>query len=169
MRLLLSFCLFSSLVPHVSQPSSSVPITARLVAKYQVLDEVLSPQIDKCSGEIKEFLKAGPYDCSFKLQGLKFTIEYKYVADAKGNLKEYWPYLPEGPDIATIAELRKDSRSLKYHKLENFYLALSPDRTRLFDGARQVFIERIYPAEKLILARKDAHTPKGRRFLYQYR
>jgi hypothetical protein len=169
MRLLLSFCLLSSPVYHVSQPPSSVPITARLVAKYQVLDEVLSPQIAKCSGDIKEFLKASPYDCSFKVQGLMFTIEYKYVADTKGNLKEYWPYLPEGPDISTIAELRKDARSLKYHQLEGFHLALSSDRTRILDGANQVFIERIYPAEKLILARKDVHTPKGRRFLYQYR
>jgi len=168
MKLLLSFCFLSSLTPHVSQPPSSVPITARLVAKYQVLDEVLTPQHTKCSGEIKEFCKAGPYDCSFKAQGLEFDIEYKYVADTKGNLKEYWTYLPEGPGISTIAELRKDGHSLKYRKLENFHLAFSSDRTSVFDGARQVFIERIYPAEKLILARKDAHTPKGRRFLYQY-
>jgi hypothetical protein len=168
MKLLLSFCLLSSLVYHVSQPPNSVPITARLVAKYQVLDEVLSPQIAKCSGEIKEFLKAGPYDCSFKVQGLEFDIEYKYVADAKGNLKEFWPYLSEGPDVLTIAELRKDVIYLKYRNLENFHLALSSDRTSIFDGAHQVFIERIYPAEKLILARKDARTPKGRRFLYHY-
>ncbi|HET9504429.1 MAG TPA: hypothetical protein VFO93_12880 [Hymenobacter sp.] len=168
MKLLLSFCLLFSLALSVNQPPSSVPITARLIAKYQVLDEVLSPQHTKCSGEIKEFLKAGPYDCSFKVQGLEFDIEYKYVADAKGNLQEFWPYLPEGPDVLTIAELRKDGRSLKYHKLENFHLALSPDRISVLDGRQQVFIERIYPAEKLILARKDAHTSKGRRFIYQY-
>lgn len=168
MKLLLSFYLLSSLVTHVSQSPSSVPITARLVAKYQVLDEVLSPQHTKCSGEIKEFLKAGPYDCSFKVQGLEFDIEYKYVADTKGSLKEYWPCLPEGPDISTIAELRKHSRSLKYYQLENFHLAFSSDRTNVLDGANQVFIERVYPAEKLILARKDAHTPKSRRFIYQY-
>lgn len=168
MKFLLSFCLLFPLAPRTGQPLATIPATARLVAKYQVLDEVLSPQIAKCSGKIKEFLKAGPYDCSFKVQGLEFDIKYKYVADVKGSLKEFWPYLPEGPDVYTIAELRKDGSYLKYRKLENFHLALYSDRTSVLDGARQVFIERIYPAEKLILARKDAHTPKGRRFLYQY-
>jgi hypothetical protein len=169
MKLLLSFCLLSSHVPHISQPSNSVPITARLVAKYQVLDEVLSPQITNCAGVIKEFLKAGPYACSFKVQGLEFDIEYKYVADTKGHLKEFWPYLAEGPDRFTFAELKKDSGYLKYRNLGKFHLALSSDRTSVLDGANQVFIERIYPVEKLILARKDAHTLKGRRFIYQYR
>jgi hypothetical protein len=168
MKFLLSFCLLFPLAPRTSQPLATIPAAARLVAKYQVLDEVLSPHIARCSGEIKEFCKAGLYDCSFKVQGLEFDIEYKYVADAKGNLKEYWPYMPEGPDVSTIAELRKDGSSLKYLKLENFHLALSSDRTSVFDGAHQVFIERIYPAEKLILARKDAYMPKGRRFIYQY-
>jgi hypothetical protein len=169
MKFLLSFCLLFPLASRTSQPLATIPATARLVAKYQVLDEVLSPQLTKCSGEIKQFLKAGPYDCSFKVQGLEFDIEYKYVADTKGDLKAFWTYLPEGPDISTVAELRKHSRSLKYYQLENFHLAFSSDSTRVLDGVRQVSIERIYPAEKLILARKDAHTPKGRRFLYQYR
>jgi hypothetical protein len=168
MELFLVSILTLLLVKQTDKPIASVPAEAHLIAKYQVLDEVLSPRHTKCSGELKEFLKAGPYDCSFKVQGLEFDIEYKYVADAKGNLKEFWPYLPEGPDISTIAELRKDGNSLKYYKLENFHLTLSADRTNVLDGTHQIFIERIYPAEKLILARKDAHTPKGRRFLYQY-
>jgi hypothetical protein len=134
-----------------------------------VLDEVLSPHITKCSGEIKEFLKASTYACSFKVQGLEFDVEYKYVADAKGNLKEFWSYLPEGPDVFTITELRKDTVYLKHNKLADFYLAFAPDRTSLVDGTHKVVIEKIYPAEKLLLARKDAYTPKGRRFLYQYK
>jgi hypothetical protein len=156
------------LVKQTDKPIASVPTEAHLIAKYQVLDEVLSPHHTKCVGAIKDFLKAGPYACSFRVQGLEFDIEYKYVVDAKGNLKEFWPYMPEGPDVSTIAELRKDGSSMKYYKLENFHLALSPGRTSVLDGTHQVFIERIYPSEKLILARKDAHTPKGRRFLYQY-
>ncbi|RZL10438.1 MAG: hypothetical protein EOO62_13125 [Hymenobacter sp.] len=168
MKFLLSFCLLLPLTLRTSQPVDTIPDTARLVAKYQVLDEVLSPHIATCPGEIKEFLKASTYACSFKVQGLEFDIEYKYVADAEGNLKEFWPYMPEGPDVLTIAELKKDATYLKYEKLENFHLAFNPARTSILDGNQMVTIERTYPTEKLLLACRDAHTPKGRRFIYQY-
>ncbi|RZJ86077.1 MAG: hypothetical protein EOO60_13925 [Hymenobacter sp.] len=156
---------------HTTQPVIQVPTTARLIAKYQVLDEVISPYHANCAsaGTVKDFLQSGPYACSFKLHGLEFDVEYKYVVDATGHLQEFQPYLSEGPDVLTSTELRKDVVYLKHRKLENFHLAFTSARTSILDGTQTVIIERIYPAEKLILARKDAQTPKERRFIYQYK
>lgn len=150
------------------QPTNRIPAGARLIAKYQVLDEIISPHHVKCGGIIQDFLKASPYTCSFVVQGLEFDVEYKYVVDTQGYLKEFQPYLAEGPVIHTIAELREDNAYLKYERLSDFHISFNPARMSILDGKRVITIERVFPAEKLILARKDVHTPKGRRFLYQY-
>ncbi|MGI4763017.1 MAG: hypothetical protein ACRYF0_20055 [Janthinobacterium lividum] len=168
MKPLFGSALFLLFVQCCEQPNNRIPADARLVAKYQVLDEIISPHHVKCAGITQEFLKASPYTCSFTVQELEFNVEYKYVVDTEGYLKEFQPYLAEGPVSHTIAELRKDTAYLKYERLNDFHLAFSPARMSILDGKRVVIIERIFPAEKLILARKDAYTPKGRRFLYQY-
>jgi hypothetical protein len=151
-----------------AQPDVKAPITAQLVAKYQVLDEELSPHHVKCGGIVEEFLHAGPYTCSFKVQGMEFDIEKKYVIDSTGHLQEFRQYLAEGPLIYGPKELAEDSVFMRYEGLTNFHIALADDARSVLDGSDSIAIERIFPAEKLILARRSVHLTRGRRFIYQY-
>lgn len=151
-----------------TQLDTKLPITARITAKYQVLDEELSPHHSKCGDIVKEFLQAGPYTCSFKVQGLEFDIEREYIVDHMGRLQEFRTYLAEGPVIYSTKELATDSAFMRYEGLRNFHIVFIDNARRILDGSDTTTIERIFPAEKLILACRSAHLIRGRRFIYQY-
>ncbi|MBD2766768.1 hypothetical protein IC235_02545 [Hymenobacter sp. BT664] len=151
-----------------TQPDTKLPITARLVAKYQVLDEDLSPNNAKCDNIVEEFLQAGPYACSFKVQDLEFDIEDKYIVDSTGHIQKYYSYLAEGPVIYGPKEFAAEPNLMHSNGLDNFYIALVANLGSIIDSSDTIAIEQVFPAEKLILARRSAHLMRGRRFIYQY-
>jgi hypothetical protein len=167
-QLYISLVVIIGLANCTIQPDAKLPVTARLIAKYQVLDEKISPRHTKCGDIVKEFLQSDPYTCSFKVQGLEFDIENKYVVDSAGHLQKFLTYLAEGPVIYSREELAVDSGFMRYMGLRNFHIALAGNVRSILDGKDTIAIERIFPVEKLILARSSAHIMSGRRFIYQY-
>jgi hypothetical protein len=172
-NLLRTLCMFALsllllIVGCQQQSAPKAPNKARLVAKYKVLDETISPEHVKCGDIVIDFLDASPYTCSFKVQGLEFDIEDKYVVNAEGHLKEFSSYVAEGPISYSIDELKADTLFLRYNQLDNFHISLVNEGQAILDGIDTLAIERIFPIEKLLLARRKASTPKGRRFIYQY-
>jgi hypothetical protein len=157
------------LVSCSGQVEKQVPVNARIIAKYRLLDEYMSPEITKCGNDIrKEFLESGRYECAFKLSGLEFIIEKKYIVDRLGELKEYWPYHAEGPEILTRKELARDSSFARSEGLNGFYLSLV-NRSAVVDGRDTVAITRVFPKEKLIFTTRSARdSADGRRIIYQY-
>ncbi len=156
------------LASYVTQSDVKIPVTSRLVAKYQVLDEEMSPHHTKCGDIVKEFLQADSYTCSFKVQELEFDIENKYVVDSTGHLQEFRTYLAEGPVAYSLEELAEDSTFMRDKNLDRFHIALINNAQSILDGSDTIHIERVFPAEKLILAYRSAHLTPGRRFIYQY-
>jgi hypothetical protein len=165
-RLLLG--IHAVLVSCSHKGAEQLPLNSRIIAKYRVLDEGMSPGFAKCSEERKEFLKAGLYDCSFKLYNLEFVIEKKYLVDSTSKLKEYWPYHAEGPEVITREELEKDTSLMRCEGLNNFHVSFA-NRKAIVDGYDTVTITRIFPKEKLVFTVRNAKdSVNGRRMIYQY-
>jgi hypothetical protein len=144
------------------------PVHARITAKYRVLDERMSPDFVKCAEKRKEFLQAGPYACSFKLSGLEFVIERKFVLDSSGHLLEYWPYHAEGPEIYTQQDLARNPSLRREEGLDDFHITFIGTKA-IADGLDTVEITRVFPKERLLFTRRSAQDSlNGRRLIYQY-
>ena len=164
---MLLLCAFASLVSCSHGITERIPLNSKIIAKYRVLDEYMSPGFVKCSEERREFSNAGPHDCSFKLYGLEFVIERKYLVDSIGKLKEYWPYHAEGPEIFTRQELEKDTSLMQSEGLNNFHI--SANEKVVIDGRDTVAITRVFPKERLLFTdRSTKDSVSGRRIIYQY-
>jgi hypothetical protein len=139
----------------------------KIVAKYVVLDEELSPDHVKCVEEIKEFLKMDVNDCSFLLDNKEFDIEEKFVLDNSGQLKEYWRYKPMGPLTYDLEDLRSDKKFSDMIGADKIKINSSPDQ--IFDSGDTLIIEKIYHEEKLIFVeRKSELKNKQRRLIFEF-
>jgi hypothetical protein len=161
---LLLLLLLAQCTPKGTETAPALP---QLVAKYRVLDEHLSPGHVSCSGTVREFLAAGPSACSFRVGGMEFDIQDKFAVDATGHLRAYWSYHSEGPVEYSLADLRQDEFLAQQVGIGTFRVAWLPGGA-LLDGGDTLVVETRYPAEKLLLAKRTAHTPVGHRVLYQY-
>lgn len=160
---------FASIVSCSHGVTERIPLNSRITAKYRVLDEGMSPGFTKCSGKRREFLNAGRYDCSFKLYGLEFVIERKYLVDSIGRLKEYWPYHAEGPEIVTRQEWEKDTSLMQSEGLNNFHISFANEKV-IIDGRDTVAITRVFPNERLLFTVRSTKDSVGeRRIIYQYK
>ena len=148
--------------------NETVVALPHIVAKYRVLDERLSPGNVTCTGAVQGFLAAGPDACSFRVGGMEFDIRDKYAVDATGHLRAYWSYHSEGPVEHSLTELRQDDRYAQQVGVGTFRVAWLPGGGALVDGGDTLAVEACYPTEKLLLAKRHAHTPAGQRVLYQY-
>ena len=141
-----------------------------IVAKYELLDEELSPKHKNCEERIVDFLRMGKYDCSFKLDNYEFDIEKKFVIDELGNINEYWNYLSEGPVIYTLAELKSDKNLFESLSIKKTNVSISKNGLQINDSGETLNIERIYKTEKLIFVVRNKETLKNnKRIIYQYR
>jgi hypothetical protein len=98
---------------------------------------------------------------------MEFDIRDKYAVDATGQLRAYWSYHSEGPLKYSLADLRQDERLAQQVGVGTFRVAWLPGGA-LLDGGDTLVVETRYPTEKLLLAKRHAHTPTGQRVLYQY-
>ena len=139
----------------------------KIVAKYIVLDEELSPDHVKCEDEIKEFLKMDDLDCSFLLDNQEFDIEEKFVLDNNGQLKEYWNYKPMGPLTYDLKDLKADQKFSDLIGAGNIRITSSSDY--IFDSGDTLKIEKIYQEEKLIFVERTSELRnKHRRLIFEF-
>ena len=139
----------------------------KIVAKYVVLDEELSPDHVKCEDDIKEFLKMDDLDCSFLVDNQEFDIEEKFVIDHNGRLKEYWDYRPMGPLIYDLKELIADQKFAELIRADKIRITSSSDY--IFDSGDTLKIEKIYQEEKLIFVERNSDLRnKHRRLIFEF-
>lgn len=148
--------------------AGNAPAVPLMVAKYRVLDERLSPANVTCSNPVLGFLLAGPNACSFRVGGLEFDIKDKYEVDATGHLRTYWSYHSEGPVAHSLAELQQDEPYAQQVGVATFHVELLAGSWAVVDSGDTLAVETHYPKEKLLLAKRNAHTPAGYRLIYQY-
>jgi hypothetical protein len=143
---------------------------AQIIAKYQTLDEIISPNHYKCSDIVKDFKKVGEYDCSFKIDNYEFDIEKKFILDKNGNIKEYWTYLAEGPLTYNLQELKSDEKFLESIGGIELNITFLKDRIHILDKRDTLEIEKVFSEQKLILIKQSAEMKKdGRRLLFEYK
>ena len=141
-----------------------------IIAKYELLDEELSPKRMNCEEKTLDFLRMGKFDCSFKLENREFDIEKKFVLDELGNGNEYWNYLSEGPVIYTLTELKADKNLFESLSIEKINVSIAKNGLQINDSGETLNIERIYKAEKLIFVVRNKETLKNnKRIIYQYK
>lgn len=151
------------------RPEVQAPAGAVVIAKYQVLNEYLSPAHYKCAEPAVEFLQMDPYDCSFRLGRSEFDIEYKILFDTLGRTMSYWRYLPEGPLVYSITDLEKDTVLRNALHINAGHIRISANRQHIIDGKDTFQMEEVFVKEKLLLVRSSDAREKGRCvfFLYQ--
>lgn len=152
------------------RPQAPIKSSMVITARMQVLDEVRSPNHRKCSEEVKPYLQMGPYDCSFVLGKMEFDLEYKYVLNEAGRLKEYWRYLPEGPLIYSYEKLQNDPQYFSSIGGDQVYATFLPGTRQVIADGDTLDIERIFPEEKVIMTQRTPEQKNsGRRLLFTYR
>lgn len=142
----------------------------QLVTQYQVLDEHISPKHVRCSfDDPKKFEEMEEYDCTFKVEEYEFDLEEKFILDDQGNLKEYWTYKSEGPLTYSKQDLLEDPRFLDYIGGDKLNVSLDKKNSVIYSKGNKLFIERVFPKQKLILIKSDEKLVKqGRRLLFEY-
>lgn len=145
---------------------AELPNSVKIITKFRVLDEKISPNNRNCSEKSVPFLEMKENDCSFSIGIYEFDIEKKYLIDDNGNLKEFWKYLSEGPLTYSLSQLNSDKKYKKYEKLDKFNVRISKNRTEIIDTKDTLKIEQVFEFEKLILMENSENN--GRRILYEY-
>lgn len=166
---ILCFSLLSCILFACSTTPDVVPVSAKMKAKYLVLDEKLSPQIIKCSENISNFLQMKPDECSFKLGNSEFDIEEKYLLDKNGNISEYWVYHSEGPERFNLNKITQDSVLSTALLKENNGVKFTKDRKFVVDKTDTFEIEKVFLEEKMVVVKSKKHIPiRSRKFIYQF-
>lgn len=145
---------------------TELPNSLKIVTKFIVLDEKISPNFINCSENSVPFLEMKENNCSFSVGNYEFDIEKKYLIGQNGNLMEFRNYLPEGAITYSLAQLNSDKKLKKYENLEKFNVLLSKSGTEIIDTNDTLKIEQVFKSEKLLLM-KNAKSI-GRRTLYEY-
>jgi hypothetical protein len=145
-----------------------VPENSKIVAKYVVLNEQISPLTKACAEDSpKQFTKMNSWDCSFKLEEYTFDVEKKLTLNDNGNMikmailpiEEYIDYTKYG--------ISKDTTDYKKISGNDIIIKLSESRKTIVDYPDTLVIEKVFPNEKLIFVENT--KIKGKRFIYQYK
>jgi hypothetical protein len=145
---------------------TELPNSLKIITKFRVLDEEISPNNMNCSENSIPFIEMKENDCSFSVGIYEFDIEKKYLIDENGNLKEFWKYLSEGPLTYSLTQLNSDKKYKKHENLEKFNVRVSKSGTEIIDTNDTLKIEQVFKSEKLILMKNSKNI--GRRILYEY-
>lgn len=137
-----------------------------IIAKYQTLDEQISPNHSKCDDSVKEFNKMNTYACSFRLHQFEFDIESKFLLNADGDVESYWRYLSEGP-VVYEHDWKDDSKLVESIGGCERNIRLHNDK-QIIDGVDTFSIEKVFKNYQLIMVEKNASMLRGRRVFYQY-
>lgn len=137
----------------------------KIIAKYKVLDEVMSVKHFHCREEVKSFKEMDRYDCSFKLDNDEFDIMEKYTYDDNGNVKEYWNYYPEGPLIYTMEDFLNDPKLMKSMNIDGLSVSLL-DSNKVIDAKDTLIIERIRD-NLIFVVRNQEMVDKHIKYLYE--
>lgn len=159
--LLPMLCIVSCSTPK-QEHRTVLPGDVRIVSRLIVHNEKNSPRLEKC-GTGKRFFKDAGSFCTFWLGNMEFDIEYKYVLNENGRIKEYWPYIAEGPYVID------DSLNLAQSVEKDFRIHLSNDREYVIDCGDTLAITHIFENEQLLFTERSPKTTAGRRWVYHYR
>jgi hypothetical protein len=158
------------MLTNCSESKEEILTNSQIIAKYEVLDEGLSPKITNCEGEIKSFDKMNKNDCSFTLEGLEFDIEEKYFIDSLGNLKDYWRYKSEGPMVYRLNDLKSDRAILDFFEIEKLNIKIIENGKRVVDTYDTLKIEKVFPKEYLFFVERSSEMKKNkRRLIFEYK
>lgn len=161
--------LFLALLFYACTPPP-LPADAKIIAKYRVLDEELSPIHEKCGEEVKDFLKMQEYECSFLLNEDEFDIERKWLVDKRGQVHEFWRYLAEGPLVYSHSDIMNDW-GLKEDEVIAIgsQIRLSEDLQYVIDNEDSLWIERYFLTEQLIFTQRPEELKRDRRrLIFEY-
>lgn len=145
-----------------------LPPKSKIVSKYVVLNEDISPKTKACSNDNpKPFSEIEGWECSFKLGENIFDVESKFYLDENGNMikleikptKNNIDYSKFGIAVDTI----------NYDKIRGteITIKLSESRTSIIDNSDTLKISKIFDKEKLLFV--EGKKPKGKRLIYEYR
>jgi hypothetical protein len=139
--------------------------TKKIVARYRVLDEVMSPHHVNCDSESKLFKQMRSTDCSFIVDSNEFDIIEKFVLDDKGKLKEYWTYKSEGPLTYTVEDLMNDEKLKELIKNDRLRIQLL-GTSKIIDTGDTLIVDRII--DNVVFVKQDQREAgKHIRYLYE--
>lgn len=139
---------------------------SKITVKYSVLNEEISPNFINCSDKSIPFSERQENDCSFSIGNYEFDIKEKYLIDERGNLKEYWRYLSEGPLTYTIDELNQDLKFKNSLNIDDFKVGVANNGSEIIDSKDTLKIERVFKSAQLILMVNEKNN--DRRIFYEY-
>lgn len=149
--------------------NQEIPENSKIVAKYIVWNEKISPKRTDCTSELKSFNEMHKFDCSFKLNNNEFDIKEKFTLNNKGDLKEYWVYRSESPLVYTLSDLKEDPKYFNSINAKNLKIVLLKSKTEISSSGNIFIIEKILKNEKLIFAKQDANLEANKfRTVFQY-
>lgn len=160
--LVFSFSLFAC------NKHKEIPANSRIVAKYSVHNAAGSAVQVNCraNAPLYDFLEMGKYDCSFKLKGIEYDIENKFVLDTAGYLVEDWLYLAEGPLVYDLEMIGKDKALESYLGLSRLPIYIY--QNKVIDAGDTLEVVAVFSREKLLWVTDSIHRSKGRIMMYQY-
>jgi hypothetical protein len=145
-----------------------VPENSKIVTKYTVFDENISPKLNVCTNDtIRDFKDFEGWECMFKLGESIFEVEYKIVLSKDGHMTEFHNHtVTENIDYRKLG-IKRDTLNPNKLNGNDIYIKFSNDRNKVIDGSDSLEIEKIYPAEKLVFVKE---TDKNRRrHIYEYK
>ena len=140
-----------------------LPSNAKISTKFLLINFNLCTQ-----NKIRPFSKMKAHDCMFVLDEETYTIKRKYILDKNGKINSYWSYLPEGPDIHSFEELKRDPKLFEYIGGKNLSVKLVGDI--IIDGQDTLKIEKVWLEEQLISVKTKTQPSEivTRQRIYQY-
>lgn len=149
------------------EPKIGIPENSKLVARYTVFDEYISPRLNVCPGDTIPAFSDNSHDCLFRLDTLLFETEFRIGLNDEGNMKTLDMHsVTKNIDYERFG-LEKDTTNWDTANGKDFWIRLPKQRDKIIDGIDTLEIERIFPNEKLIFVERR-NEKKGRRFIYQY-
>ena len=139
----------------------------RIIAKYTVWQgEKNVVRFVNChQNKITEFRKMNKYDCYFYIGDFLFTIREKFILNEKGNLNEYWHYLPEGQLTYSLTELKTDPKFLNSIGGFEQGIRILENGTQIINMKDTLTIDTIFTEQKLILTKGSENKL---RILFEY-
>lgn len=144
-----------------------IPENSKLIAKYTVFDEYISPNLNVCPGDTILAFNDSNGDCIFRLDTLLFETEFKQGLNDQGYMSTLDSHtVTKNIDYKKFG-IEKDTTNWEKVRGNDFWIRFSEQHDKIIDGIDTLEIQRVFPNEKLIFV-ESRNEKKGRRFIYEY-
>jgi hypothetical protein len=140
---------FLPLVLFIScEPKIEIPENSKLIARYTVFDEYISPELDVCPGDTIPAFNDNNYDCMFRLDTLLFETEFRIGLNDEGNMKTLDEHTVTKNIDYEGFDIEKDTTNWHTANGKDFWIRFSEQRDKIIDGTDTLVIKRVFPKRK---------------------